>query len=120
MILKYLGALWKNSFLKQILTFTYSLPVMIVIFINLLQMILPCYSIYKFYDRSNFVYVYDMPIRLSETDKSYDLINEDEGVSFLCASMNLYSKYNKQETEQSSFYVNSFQENVFLQPEIRI
>ena len=53
MLLKYLGALWKKSFLKQVLSFAYLLPVMLVIFTSLLQMVLPGYSNYQFYKRSN-------------------------------------------------------------------
>lgn len=119
MLLKYLGALWKKSFLKQVLSFAYLLPVMLVIFTSLLQMVLPSYSNYQFYKRSNFTYMYsDIPLT---ADNPLQSINVEEGVLMPSNHMAVYSQLNEMEYEQMSFFEkNSFEDVHFATKDMDI
>ncbi len=119
MLLKYLGALWKKSFLKQVLSFAYLLPVMLVIFTSLLQMVLPGYSNYQFYKRSNFTYMYsDIPLT---ADNPLQSINVKEGVLMPSNHMAVYSQLKEMEYEQMSFFEkNSFEDVLFATKDMNI
>lgn len=77
-------------------------------------MILPSYSNFKFYERSNFKYVYNMPKYLDMNEESYDYIKETEGVSILFSNIHLNANLSKQDIEKHSFYANKIKDNLYI------